>query len=244
MENIAVEFYSETASFRDPNFQNFQKSLNLPSPSNIIGMIGAALGISAKLAQAEVMEHELQFGVYGKHQGRMKDLWKYAKVKKDFHKYKPKDGSVLTREHLVQNSFYMVFFCKEEAFINRLYEAFENPFFCLTMGNSDALAKIKKIHINCPAAKCREFENCILEGDILQNVVENLNASAEFSLYEAETPIANILPVFFDYKSHYGKRTVKSTKTFSFITNKVKLNYDVTSLKVDSTLIPLNSFLE
>lgn len=51
MLHCVIEIRSVTASFRNPEFQNFHKSFRLPPPTTLIGLAGAALGLSPKSAQ-------------------------------------------------------------------------------------------------------------------------------------------------------------------------------------------------
>jgi len=48
MEYFVLEIITNTATFRNPDFQNFHKTLNLPPPPTLIGFAGAALGLSPK----------------------------------------------------------------------------------------------------------------------------------------------------------------------------------------------------
>ncbi|NJN33797.1 MAG: CRISPR-associated protein Cas5 [Saprospiraceae bacterium] len=51
MNCCLIQVQSQTATFRNPEFQNFHKSFALPPPTTIVGLAGAALGFDAKAAQ-------------------------------------------------------------------------------------------------------------------------------------------------------------------------------------------------
>ena len=46
MNGLMVKLYAKTASFRDPGAQLYHDTMPLPLPSTIVGIAGAALGLS------------------------------------------------------------------------------------------------------------------------------------------------------------------------------------------------------
>ena len=108
MKNFVVEIKSQTASFRDPNFQNFHKTLDLPPPTTIIGLSGAALGLSPLQSQDFFEDGDFQIGIYGNYDGRCNDTWKYDRRHTNRGlKYDPgMDGSIIQKEFLIQNTFF------------------------------------------------------------------------------------------------------------------------------------------
>ena len=240
MNSFCIEIVSETASFRNPEFQNYHKTLNLPPPSTIIGLAGAAMGISALMAQQFFDDHEIEIGIAGHHKGKMKDTWKYNKRSSAMHLYDPlTDGSIVKREHLIKNLFFLVFASDNKSVITRLQEAFKNPTFALTMGNSDALAKIKVIHDELIITEDSKVSNCLLAGDAIGEVLKQADKNPVFSIYQSSEPIKFDLPVRFNYKSDYGKRSIARVDTFSFVTIEMQLNFNVRGVRCKNLFIPI-----
>jgi CRISPR-associated protein Cas5t len=241
MKNLVVEIQSQTASFRHPDFQNFHKTLELPPPTTIIGLAGAALGLSPLQAQEFFEEEEFEAGIFGKYKGKCNDTWKYDKRhSKRGLRYNPElDGSVIQKEFLIQNTFLIAFSSKNTEKIEKLFLAFKYPVYALTMGNSDSLASIKSFDTDVEFSKKDRIEHCIVQGDIVDQVLRLAPNKMEFSIYQTSEPISYDLPVRFDYKSDYGKRTVSSISTFSFVAEKMKLNFEIDGLIYRDAFIPL-----
>lgn len=242
MENFIVEIQSQTASFRNPDFQNFHKSLELPPPTTIIGLAGAALGLPPLQAQEFFEESDFKIGVYGRFNGKCNDTWKYDRRHSNRGlRYDPElDGSVIQKEFLVHNTFLIAFSAEDDEKLEELYTAFKFPAYALTMGNSDSLAFVKSINSDVTVSKNDQLQHCMVEGDIIDEVIQLAPKNMEFSIYQSSSePITHDLPIRFDYESDYGKRTVSSIYTFSIISEKMKLNYEVEGLTYHDIFIPL-----
>jgi len=197
--------------------------------------------LSPKSSQDFFNTYSFKFGVYGIFQGKAKDTWKYQKPIKgaDLYNYRPELGSVITKEILFDNKFFITFGSDNSNAVNQLISAFENPKYALTLGNSDSLANIKKIETIHKLSENNKMKNCIVEGDIIDKVLSNPNKNVEFSIYQTAEPIAYDLPVRFHYESDYGKRIVSDVKTFSFITQEMILNFNVQGIEYDNIFIPM-----
>lgn len=242
MKNFLVKIHSQTASFRNPNFQTYHKSLTLPPPTTIIGLAGAALGLTPLQAQDFFHQTEFKIGVYGTFEGKCNDLWKFDKRVKNLGlRYNPNlDGSVIMREFLIQNKFLLAFSSNNQERLTKLYKAFKNPIYALTMGNSDSLAFIKLVISDVDVSNKFHLQHCMVKGDVIDNVTRSASKDTEFSIYQSTSePITYDLPIRFDYKSDYGKRNVSSVSTFSIISKKMKLNYKVEGLSFQDKFIPL-----
>lgn len=240
MYAFCIELISQTASFRNPEFQNFHKTLEFPPPTTIIGLVGAALGLSPPQAQNFFDQSRIKIGVACQNKGKTIDTWKYNMRTKHMHLYHPLlDGSVIKRELLIHNHFYICFYSEDEQPITALDNGFSNPFFTLTMGNSDALAKIKAIHRDLVIKKSNNIDSCLVAGDVLGDVFRNATNNVEFSIYQTSEPLTFDLPVRFQYQSDYGKRSVSETRTFSFIGPQMKLNYELEGVWVQDRFIPI-----
>jgi len=233
MEYCVIKILTQTSTFRNPDFQNFHKTLFLPPPTTIIGFAGAALGLGPQKSQEYFTEELFQFGVYGKSGGIAKDLWKYKKKKSNTFVV-----DIITKEIIFFNEFYIVYAINNNNLITEIKDAFNCPTYALTLGNSDSLAKIKllkEFHFD----RSNIIENVIIEDDVIDKVISNPDKSLNFSIYTTSDPIVYDLPVLFNYESEYGVRHIKKRKQFSFIGEKMELNYSVDGIFVNNIFIPL-----
>ena len=231
MLHCIIEIRSATASFRNPEFQNFHKSFHLPPPTTLIGLAGAALGLSPMAAQNFFNSNSVRAGITGKANGMSRDLWKYNTLP---------GSSVITREIYFDTHYWTAFGCQESKIIHQLKNAFENPVYALTMGTSDSLAKVVEVKIIEQESENNELENTLVEGDIIEMMFNQALQGGEFSFGLNDTdPIAYQLPVRFNYDSDYGKRKVSDRKLFSFIGPKVKITGEVfLGVHMDTLFIP------
>jgi len=240
MESFCVEIFTQTASFRNPEFQNFHKSLDLPPPTTIIGLAGAAMGMSPRMVQDFFDETPFKLGVMGYHEGRANDTWKYNRRTTNMHLYDSLiDGSIIQRELLIHNRFVLSFSSENKDALTALQNAFQNPVFALTMGNSDSLAKVKKVDNNVVFKRQSKLKYCLAAGDVVGEVIRNATENLSFSIYQTTEPITYDLPTRFNYKSDYGKRTVSNIATFSLISHEMQLNYDVDGILYEDSFIPI-----
>ena len=242
MKYFVIDIITQTATFRNPEFQNFHKTLNLPPPTTIVGFAGAALGLSPKASQDFFEANKCDFGVCGKSAGKARDTWKYTNKTSgaELHNYHPNYfGSVIAKEILFKNSFLVCFgFENPEAF-QQLFLAFKNPKFALTLGNSDSLAFIKAVTEVGKIIEYNIVSNCLIEGNVIDDVFSNAGTNTEFSVYQNSDPISYDLPTRFNYSDDYGSRSVSSINTFSIIGAEMKLNYDLPGVMFNNVFIPL-----
>lgn len=205
----AVELRAQTASFRNPDFQNFQKTFPLPPPTTLIGLAGAALGLSPQAAQAFFEATSFRAGVRGQAQGLARDLWKYRTLP---------GRSVITRELYVAGHYQLVFGSTDHAAVQQLAAAFQTPVQALTLGPSDSLAKVVRTELLTGETEAHHCENTLLEGDVLADILAQAQWGGAFSLTVRDSdPLAYQLPTRFQYKSDYGVRAVVSRQLFSFV---------------------------
>ena len=236
MKACLVEIYSQTATFRNPEFQNFHKTFMLPPPTTLVGFAGAALGLSPKSAQEFFESSIFKMGVYGLSRGICNDLWKYNNF--------TTQKSIIKREILFLNNYIIAYASEDENKIMNLINGFKNPIYALTLGGSDSLSfvrnvtdlVIKNIEIS------KKVEYCLLEGDIWKEVLRNSSNNLEFSIYLTSDPIVYDLPTKFNYESEYGMRSVSTRKTFSFISKEMILNIDKEGISYENKFIPLFNY--
>ncbi|MBC7571631.1 MAG: CRISPR-associated protein Cas5 [Spirosoma sp.] len=229
-----IELKSITASFRNPEFQNFHKSFPLPPPTALIGLAGAALGLSPRQAQEFLSTNSFRAGVSGKGQGMARDLWKYDRLSGT-------GSSIIIRELYVNTHYRIVFGSENHAAVEQLKGAFDQPFYALTLGQSDSLAKVVRTKLTDAVTEGSTLENTLVEGDIVPAILEQVLYGGTFALsLSTSDPIAYQLPIRFAYKSDYGMRTVAQRKLFSFVGPKVTFqNQTFSGVQVDEVFVPL-----
>ncbi|WP_077924402.1 CRISPR-associated protein Cas5 [Spirosoma sp. 209] len=229
-----IEIKSITASFRNPEFQNFQKSFPLPPPTALIGLAGAALGFSPRQAQDFFDTNGFQAGVSGKGEGMARDLWKYDRLSGT-------GSSVIIRELYVTTHYQLVFGSENHAAVEQLKQAFDRPFYALTLGQSDSLAKVVHTELTDATVEGETLANTLVEGDIVPVILEQVLYGGTFALsLSTSDPIAYQLPTRFNYKSDYGMRTVAQRKLFSFVGPKVTFrSRTFPGVQVGDVFVPL-----
>jgi len=233
MKYCIVELKTQTATFRNPEFQNFHKTLPLPPPTTLVGIAGAAMGKSPKDAQRFFEESAFEMGSYCKNTGMATDLWKYN----DF-----RERSIILKEVLFQNEVILIYGTEDISKIGFLMKSFENPVYGLTLGNSDSLAKLVTISEETKTIEADSVSHCLIEGDIIEEVLYNASNGLDFSIYSTSDPVAIDLPTRFFYTDSYGMRSVCQRKQFSLITTEMKLNVMKKGILYKEIFVPLFHF--
>jgi len=231
---FSLKAYSETASFRLPETHSFQKSLPLPPLTTIIGLLGAALGLSFAESMEFYHNNNIKIGVIGKSQSRTNDLWKYRKIKSQ-----ETVSAVLTREILFGLDLEIFIATENEKITNNIRDAFIDPCYALTAGCSDDLLKIKKVRpvIVTNPEPLYDFSYTVLPGDQSNNYEANIDIDKIPLEVEIYTPQVFLLPVEFDFTDK-GRR-VKRREHFTFIDVPVKLIKPVLGLKYGDKSVAL-----
>lgn len=228
-----------TASFRVPETHTFHQTLPLPSKTMMIGLMGAALGLSVEEAHTFSNENGIYVSVYGKSKGIMRDLWNYRKVTvKNYSEEQIKSRahySVLTREFLVYPKFMFVYASENKDAIVKIHNAFMQPVYALTAGNSDDLLKITEISdvSDVNSDKLSKFENTVLPGDLSSKCkydVKSLlmNKPVTFSL---RMPEVFSLPTGFTFNGDV--RSGVNLSPFTFISHEVNLSEPIDGYVLD-----------
>lgn len=236
MKYCIIEVFSQSATFRNPEFQNFHKTLSLPPPTTMIGLAGAAMGLSPQKAQAFFNETSTKLGVYGKSEGLAGDLWKFDTLDP-----KPdKRRSIILREVLYANSFLLVYGNEDKTKVDQLVSAFQNPVFALTLGNSDNLIKVNaEISTVEELTQSKTIAHCLVAGDIIAEVLTAAAFDPVFSIYTTSEPIVLDIPTHFNYESEYGMRAVVKRKTLSFVGKQMELNVLKDGVEYKDCFIPV-----
>ena len=238
MNYCLIQVHTQTATFRNPEFQNFHKSFALPPPTTIVGLAGAALGLGAKEAQAFFEGKGFQIGVKGTSQGKANDLWKYRTLSSD----PAKMTSVLTREILYKNDFWIAFAHESSDVIEQLRTAFETPQYAPVLGSSDSLAKLKVLaNESFSASKSSDLSHCLVAGNAVEDALNAALANQPFNFYlQYNDSMFYDLPTRFYYEAS-GVRRVIERKPFTLIGSRMQLPTPVAGLTFENHFIPLFS---
>lgn len=245
MFSFSVSGRTATASFRVPETHTFHQTLPLPPKTTVIGMVGAALGLSLPEAHEFVTRHGLRVGVHGSHKGLMRDLWNYRKVTGKEKGYTPEDiqnrrhYSILIREYLTDCDFTFSFGAESAEFLEMVRKAMKAPIFALTAGNSDDLLKITAISsiARVNAEPLARFDHTILPGDLSAECTPAIDFRQLPVTQTVDTPQVFLLPTAFTFEGE--QRTVTERRTFTFVGSPVNLKTPVTGYAIDGRQVVL-----
>ena len=214
MHGLMIKLSSQTASFREPSGQLYHHCLPLPPFSTLVGLAGAALGIDFANSLELFREKSIYVGVRGKSQGKGRDLWNYAKIGSG----KEVKKDIITREFLYGLDLQVFYACNDFECIKTLQEAFKDPVYALTLGNSDELALCKNISLyyEIHPDLATELSNCWIHGNISNYYSYNWDKiqKADLTLKLAAPRVVS-LPVDFDFEGLLRKGS--RYEMFSFI---------------------------
>lgn len=242
---FSIKGIAITASFRVPETHTFHQTLPLPPKTTITGMIGAAIGLNLENAHRYVDENCILVGVYGKHKGMMKDLWNYRKLTGKEKNYTSEDiknrkhYSILIREYLCYNDFFIYFASEKIKPVEDLRKAFLSPVYPLTAGNSDDLLKICEISdisiLN--AEKINQFEYTIIPGDVSKSYKPDIDFNSIPITTTVYTPQVFLLPTRFEFKGE--ERRVVKRKPFTFVSSPVIIENAIEGYVIDGKKVVL-----
>ncbi len=250
MYGFSVVLFAETASFRDPGGQLYHATFPLPPISTIIGIAGAALGISFQQSWELFKINNIKVGVKDVTQswreispGRGLDLWKYQKIVTNGVR-----SDVLKREFLFRPVYQLYYGCEEKRLLEQLRKAFLSPAWALCLGTSDDIARIEEIsqiqimkEIDGGAV---ELSYCLIPGDQSDNYSfaweAIYNTPVRISL---ELPIVKQLPVEFLFSPN-GERKGCEYRPFTFLSGIQRLKDPCQAYKFGQQVVPLISVIQ
>ncbi|MFH1252270.1 MAG: CRISPR-associated protein Cas5 [bacterium] len=235
-DGLVIEAVSVTASFRIPEYHNFHKSLPLPPVTTLVGLTGAALGLSYSDAQQYYADRSIKIGIRGVSEGHYHDLWKALSSK-------PKNRDTIIQKEYHYLNRYVFAFISETDTIRQLYHAFRNPHYPTVIGSSDSLLKIINAELieNPTITDDDRFENCLLVGNYIDEVkidLDNLVVGKEYRYTPLSAPQVYNLPYSFVFTED-GTRKIKTRKEITFIGMRVKSESLIPVLKCKDVSIPI-----
>ncbi|EQB71554.1 MAG: hypothetical protein AMDU1_APLC00023G0001, partial [Thermoplasmatales archaeon A-plasma] len=138
---LRIKCYGVTNGFRTPLSHSIHDTLPLPTPTNLIGLIGSAMGIGRK----EIQDYYYKFrvAVVGTHAATYQDLTHIIKFKSGGQIKEPL--SLLSRENLYDNHYTIWIIPSSEDMFTSVSDAFKNPKFALSLGRDDELLRIDQV---------------------------------------------------------------------------------------------------
>ncbi len=213
---LAVSVRAPVASFRRPLDHNYQRTLPMPPPTTLVGIAGAALGLSDReLWTPDSPLRGLKVSVWmDEEPGRARDMWTVLKVKGG----KIAERSPYFRE-LLFFTRYTLFYGGEEALLEELAKAFWDPAYPLSLGREDELLVVEEVKLTEVREGEPSFRGTVLPGDIRQmpGLRPVLREGAVF-----EPPVVEMLPPGFTVDSR-GVRSPLPPVPVSFLPFGVEL---------------------
>jgi CRISPR-associated protein Cas5t len=175
MKVLRVELQGHINSFRVPQLHTYQKTLPLPPKTTIVGLLGAALGVSEgdipKLLEA------LQVSVIAREPetwGFAKDLWRYLKFMGGTMKATTTEGrDIVVRELLYRPAYWIYLTSQEPQTLTAISQALSDPAWALTLGREDELVLIQSVEeIELEPTEMLSFQNTILPYNVYQTGFE------------------------------------------------------------------------
>lgn len=201
-------------SFRDPNTHKIHRTFPLPPRTTLIGLAGAALGLSEDIIwqecsnlQVSVVDISKESDIGGV--GKAEDLIRYKKYKDS-----KIEKSIFVRELLYKPEYLIYYASNDENIIDNLYKSLLNPAYVLSLGRDDEIISIKSVEkIDIRAVDSGEFEETILPFNPRDEGFEiDINNQKYFEPYSLAT-----LPSTFIVKNNVRKPS--DFKRYTFLKN-------------------------
>lgn len=205
---LCVTVRALAASFRRPLDHNYQRTLSMPPPTTLLGIAGAALGLSDRELWAE--DSPLQSAKVAvwmdSEPGRARDMWTVLKIKSG----KIAERSPYFREMLFF-ARYTLLYGGDEALLERLDQAFRDPVYPLSLGREDELLIVEDVHSEIAMPGKPIFTGTVIPGDFREMASHfYLRSNVRF-----EPPIVEKLPLGFRVDPNGVRRPIRPV-SFTF----------------------------
>lgn len=213
---LSVKVRAPVASFRRPLDHNYQRTLPMPPPTTLLGIAGAALGLSDWELWAPTSPlRDVKVSVWmDAEPGRARDMWTVLKIKNA----KIEARSPYFRE-LLFFARYTLLYGGERAVLKQLEQAFRDPVYPLSLGREDELVLVEEIELGEAQPGAPRFQGTILPGDVrhIEGLRPILMPGAVF-----EPPVVEQLPLRFSVDAK-GIRHPEDSVALSFLPLGVEL---------------------
>jgi len=220
---LALNVSAPVASFRRPLDHNYQRTLPLPPPTTLIGLAGAALGLSDRQLWAEKSPLcDLKVSVLaqpsyhtGGDPGKAQDMWTVMKIKNN----RIAERSPYLRELLFFGRYTLLYGGTADL-LEELYRAFLDPAYPLSLGREDELIWIEGLpEITQLVEGTPRFSGTAIPGDLrdLEVKAPPLRPGLRF-----EPPVVETVPIAFTLNRR-GVREPLRRVSLTFIPLSLKL---------------------
>jgi|LFRM01.1.fsa_nt_gb CRISPR-associated protein Cas5t len=243
MKGLKVDLYAPVVSFRDPGAQLYHDTLPLPPPTTLLGMAGAALGKTFEEALSWAKSVELMVGCIGTSGGKGKDLWNYIKIKADKKSDEP-TRAVILRTFLADMRLSAYYACEDDDAIESLFNAFLQPYYAITIGTSDEMAKITGVVMYDDVSVKNDSNVCNtwVCGDYSRLFRFDWEKVRAIPIAETlRPPVVKKLPVDFSIGTD-NVRKASRFMTLTYLGDKQQLAEEVTVYKFSGESVPMLKF--
>jgi len=209
MNVLWVKVTAPVASFRRPLDHNYQRTLLLPPYTTLIGLAGAALGLSDReMWQKGSVLRELCCSVLlSEKPGKARDMWSVMKLKNN----KISGRSPYMRE-LLFFARYVLLYGGPSYLLQQLKDAFMDPTYPLSLGREDELIVLEDMGLEEALTGRACFSGTILPGDIRKlDFRWEPRPGIRF-----EIPVVEVLPLGFEV-DRKGVRHPVGIRPFTFL---------------------------
>jgi len=207
---VAVRVCATVASFRRPLDHNYQRTLPMPPPTTLLGIAGAALGLSDRdLWSPKSLLSNLKVSVWIEEEpGRARDMWTVLKIKSG----KIAERSPYFRE-LLFFPRYTLLYGADASLLDKLKNAFQDPVYPLSLGREDEMLLVEEIQLTEASRGSPRFRGTVLPIDIRKHPDARpiLKPGAQF-----DPPVIETLPLRFRVDTK-GIRQPESPVPLSFL---------------------------
>jgi len=208
MQALRLRIKGSFNSFRLAQEMRYQTTYFYPPKTTLIGLVGAALGFEDKKLE-KVYDKTFVGIILDRLDGQAKDLWRIVKPKRT-----EEEKTVVIREMLYNPVYWFYFSFVSKDDLEKLKEAFRDPFYPLTLGRSDELIFIDSLDVVDlrKADKDACYRWTVLPFDYRDKnfKFEGVSFSKPFSV-----PQVFKIPTGFEYKK--GGRVPKDERFFTHI---------------------------
>lgn len=167
IEGVRINCFGISNGFRTPLSQSVQDTLPLPAPTQLLGLLGAAAGIS-RLSMPE-MYSKFRVGVIGTSQAMYQDLTKIVKYAANGMVKNPENPiSLLMRENLFNSEFTIWYIPNGDIDVTHVADFFRNPKFALSLGRDDEIIRIDQVSV----VHLKEIEEAVIHETIVPFAVD------------------------------------------------------------------------
>ncbi|MBE0451883.1 MAG: CRISPR-associated protein Cas5 [Clostridia bacterium] len=201
-------------SYRDPKTHKIHRTFPFPPRTTLIGLAGAALGLSEDVLWDEYKDLQVAVIAISKEnslggEGRADDLIKYKKFKDN-----DVETSILIRELLYKPEYLIYYTSSEKNVLGEIHEAFLNPKYALSLGHDDELIILHEIEkVNLIPLESGEYGETILP---FNPSAEGFHIDITKQRYFEPCTLVT-LPTQFIIKN--GIRTPSKLQTYAFLKN-------------------------